>query len=131
MVPFAAGWSDLGGWDAVWRETARDARGVAISGPATALDCDDTLLRSEDDGLQVVGIGLKNIIAVAMPDAVLVADVSRAQDVKQAVAALKAKAAKQADRLPQGSPPLGLVRKPGGRQPVSGQTHRGASRRGA
>ena len=107
VVPFAAGWSDLGGWDAVWRETARDARGVAISGAATALDCDDTLLRSEDPGLQVVGIGLKNIIAIAMPDAVLVADVSRAQDVKLAVAALKAKAAKQAESFPKDHRPWG------------------------
>ncbi|MDU9006512.1 mannose-1-phosphate guanylyltransferase/mannose-6-phosphate isomerase [Sedimentitalea todarodis] len=107
VVPFAAGWSDLGGWDAVWRETGPDARGVALSGPATALDCDDTLLRSEDDALEVVGIGLKNIITVAMPDAVLVADASRAQDVKQAVAALKAKKAKQAESFPKDHRPWG------------------------
>ena len=107
VVPFGAGWSDLGGWDAVWRETGQDARGVATSGPATAIDCDDTLLRSEDAGLEVVGIGLKNIITVAMPDAVLVADASRAQDVKQAVAALKAKHAKQADAFPKDHRPWG------------------------
>lgn len=107
VVPFAAGWSDLGGWDAVWRETDRDGRGVALSGPATALDCDDTLLRSEDDALEVVGIGLKNIITVAMPDAVLVADASRAQDVKHAVAALKAKQAKQAESFPKDHRPWG------------------------
>lgn len=107
VVPFAAGWSDLGGWDAVWRETGPDARGVALSGSATALDCDDTLLRSEDDALELVGIGLKNIITVAMPDAVLVADASRAQDVKQAVAALKAKQAKQAESFPKDHRPWG------------------------
>jgi len=107
VVPFAAGWSDLGGWDAVWRETAHDGRGVATSGPATALDCDDTLLRSEDDTLEVVGIGLKDTIVVAMPDAVLVADASRAQDVKQAVAALKAKQAKQATAFPKDHRPWG------------------------
>jgi len=107
VVPFAAGWSDLGGWDAVWREAPRDDRGVAISGAATALDCDDTLLRSEDDTLEVVGIGLKNTIVVAMPDAVLVADASRAQDVKRAVAALKAKSAKQATAFPKDHRPWG------------------------
>ena len=107
VVPFAAGWSDLGGWDAVWRETGRDARGVALSGPATAIDCDDTLLRSEDERLEVVGLGLKGIVAVAMPDAVLVADASRAQDVKQAVAALKAKKAKQAEAFPKDHRPWG------------------------
>lgn len=107
VVPFAAGWSDLGGWDAVWREATRDARGVATSGAATALDCDDTLLRSEDDALEVVGIGLRNIIAIAMPDAVLVADVSRAQDVKLAVAALKKKNARQAESFPKDHRPWG------------------------
>ena len=107
VVPFAAGWSDLGGWDAVWREAPRDGRGVAVSGPATALDCDDTLLRSEDSRLEVVGIGLKNIVAVAMPDAVLVADASRAQEVKQAVSALKAKGAAQAEAFPMDHRPWG------------------------
>jgi mannose-1-phosphate guanylyltransferase/mannose-1-phosphate guanylyltransferase/mannose-6-phosphate isomerase len=107
VIPFSAGWSDLGGWDAVWRETGPDARGVALSGHATAIDCDNTLLRSEDDGLEVVGIGLDNIIAVAMPDAVLVADASRAQDVKQAVAALKAKGRKQAESFPKDHRPWG------------------------
>ena len=107
VVPFAAGWSDLGGWDAVWRETTRDGRGVATTGAATALDCDDTLLRSEDEGLEVVGIGLKDTIVVAMPDAVLVADASRAQDVKAAVAALKKKAAKQAEAFPKDHRPWG------------------------
>lgn len=107
VVPYAAGWSDLGGWDAVWREAARDARGVATTGPATAIDCDDTLLRSEDGRLEVVGIGLRNIVAVAMPDAVLVADASRAQDVKQAVAALKKKGALQAESFPKDHRPWG------------------------
>ena len=107
VVPFAGGWSDLGGWDAVWRETGPDVRGVALSGPATAIDCDDTLLRSEDPTLEIVGIGLRDVIAVAMPDAVLVADKSRAQDVKKAVAALKEKSARQAEAFPKDHRPWG------------------------
>ncbi|MBE1295509.1 mannose-1-phosphate guanylyltransferase/mannose-6-phosphate isomerase [Phycobacter azelaicus] len=106
-VPFAAGWSDLGGWDAVWREAGPDESGVVTSGPATAIDCENSLIRSEDEGLEVVGIGLKDVIAVAMPDAVLVADTSRAQDVKQAVAALKAKSAHQAEAFPKDHRPWG------------------------
>lgn len=107
VIPFSAGWSDLGGWDAVLRETTRDDRGVALSGPATAIDCDDTLLRSENDTLEIVGIGLKGIVAVAMPDAVLIADVNRAQDVKLAVAALKKKQSKQAESFPKDHRPWG------------------------
>ena len=107
VVPFAAGWSDLGGWDAVWRETAQDGNGLAMSGPVTAIDCRNSLLRSESDTLQVVGIGLQNMIVVAMPDAVLVADASRAQDVRQAVAALKLKDVKQAEAFPKDHRPWG------------------------
>ena len=107
VVPYAAGWSDLGGWEAVWREAQQDARGVATSGHATAIDCDNTLLRSEDDSLEIVGIGLNNIVAIAMKDAVLVADASRSQDVKLAVSALKAKQAKQATMFPKDHRPWG------------------------
>ena len=103
VVPFAAGWSDLGGWDAVWRESAPDDRGVVTAGAATAIDCDNSLIRSEDEGLEVVGIGLRDV----MPDAVLVADASRAQDVKLAVAALKEKSAKQATEFPMDHRPWG------------------------
>ena len=107
VVPFTAGWSDLGGWDAVWRETGPDTDGVATSDNATAIECRDTLLRSESDRMELVGIGLDNIIAVAMPDAVLVADKSRAQDVKKAVEALKEKQALQATSFPKDHRPWG------------------------
>ncbi|OCX66426.1 mannose-1-phosphate guanylyltransferase/mannose-6-phosphate isomerase [Thioclava sp. SK-1] len=107
VVPFSAGWSDLGGWDAVWREGARDDTGVGVSGAATAIDCEDSLLRSDSDRLELVGIGLKNVMAVAMNDAVLVADMSRAQDVKKAVDALKAKKSAQATHFPKDHRPWG------------------------
>ena len=107
VVPFAASWSDLGGWDAVWRETKPDTQGVVISEGATAIDCSNTLLRSESETLELVGIGLSDIIAVAMPDAVLVAHMDRAQDVKKAVEALRAKKAKQALIFPRDFRPWG------------------------
>ena len=106
-MPFAAGWSDLGDWQAVWREAGPDAAGNVAHGAVTALDCTGSLLRSEADGVALVGIGLENMIVVAMPDAVLVADKSRAQEVKQAVAALKAKGAAQAETFPRDHRPWG------------------------
>ena len=109
VVPFAAGWSDLGGWDAVWREGGGHGQngGVVTHGPATAIDCTDTLLRAEDGRQELVGIGLDRIIVVAMPDAVLVADMACAQGVKVAVAALKAKRASQAEAFPKDHRPWG------------------------
>lgn len=107
VMPFSAGWSDLGGWDAVWAETGPDADGNVASRGATAIDCTDTLLRSETEGLELVGIGLNDIIAIAMGDAVLVGRKSEAQRVKEAVAALKAKGAAQAVQLPRDYRPWG------------------------
>ena len=107
VVPFTGAWSDLGGWDAVWREGERDARGVMTSGDATSIDCSNSMLRSENDAVEVVGIGLDNVITVAMNDAVLVASMDRAQDVKKAVDALKAKKAAQATTFPKDHRPWG------------------------
>ena len=106
-VPFTAKWSDLGGWDAVWAEGNPDQNGVVTNGPVSAIECQDTLLRSESENLELVGIGLANIIAVAMPDAVLVADKRRGQDVKLAVQALKDKGALQATQFPRDHRPWG------------------------
>ncbi|PYG26301.1 mannose-1-phosphate guanylyltransferase/mannose-6-phosphate isomerase [Pelagimonas varians] len=107
VVPFGGSWSDLGGWDAVWREAGPDAEGVVTSGPATSIECRNTMLRAEAEHQELVGIGLEDVIAVAMPDAVLVAHKDRAQDVKKAVAALKAKGAVQAETLPRDYRPWG------------------------
>jgi len=107
VTPYGGAWSDLGGWDAVWRESGPDESGVVTSGPATAIDCENTLLRAEDGQQALVGIGLEDVIAVAMPDAVLVAHKSRAQDVKRAVERLRAQGAKQAETLPRDYRPWG------------------------
>jgi len=105
VVPYTGRWSDLGDWAAVWRETETDS--VSLSGPATAIDCKNTLLRSEVDGQAIVGIGLDDIVAVAMPDAVLISHKGRTQEVKQAVSALKDKKAPQAEAFPKDHRPWG------------------------
>jgi mannose-1-phosphate guanylyltransferase / mannose-6-phosphate isomerase len=108
VVPYSGSWSDLGGWDAVWRmSSSEDSDGVATAGAASAIDCSNTLLRSEADSQEIVGIGLNNIVAISMPDAVLVADMSRTQDVKRAVSVLKAKGAVQATTFPKDHRPWG------------------------
>lgn len=107
VVPFTEKWSDLGGWDAVWRHSDKDDSGVVTSGAAGAIDCRNSLLRSDSDRLEVIGIGLENIMAVAMNDAVLVADMSKAQDVKKAVEILKRKNSTQATHFPKDHRPWG------------------------
>ena len=106
-VPFTSKWSDLGGWDAVWAESKKDLNRVAVSKGAHAIDCSDTLLRSESEAQEIVGLGLDNIIAIAMPDAVLVADKARAQDVKKVVSELKSTGISQAEIFPKDFRPWG------------------------
>ncbi|MFY9239128.1 MAG: mannose-1-phosphate guanylyltransferase/mannose-6-phosphate isomerase [Roseovarius sp.] len=106
-VPYFGDWSDLGDWNAVWAELGPDSDGVVASGSATAIECRNTLLRSESERLEIVGIGLDNIIVVAMPDAVLIADKSRGQDVKLAVSKLAEKRAAQATQFPRDHRPWG------------------------
>lgn len=107
VVPFGDGWSDLGDWGSVWRESGPDENGVVASEASTAIDCENVLLRSDSEALELVGIGLKDTIVVAMNDAVLVASKDRTQDVKLAVSALKERAAKQATEFPKDHRPWG------------------------
>ncbi|WP_396267808.1 mannose-1-phosphate guanylyltransferase/mannose-6-phosphate isomerase [Ideonella sp.] len=86
MVPLNAAWNDLGAWDAVWMAAARDARGNASQGDVMIVDSDNTLIHATS---RLVGaVGLKDVIVVETPDAVLVTDRSRSQDVKKIVAKL-------------------------------------------
>jgi mannose-1-phosphate guanylyltransferase/mannose-1-phosphate guanylyltransferase/mannose-6-phosphate isomerase len=107
VVPYFGSWSDLGDWDSVWRESVPDGNGLVTHGNVTAIDSRDSLLRSETEGVELVGIGLSNLIVVATADAVLVADKSRAQLVKEAVSRLKSKGARQAEVFPRDHRPWG------------------------
>ncbi|WP_017997908.1 mannose-1-phosphate guanylyltransferase/mannose-6-phosphate isomerase [Paracoccus sp. N5] len=110
VVRFSGHWSDLGGWDAVWRETQNAApaeRGAVTDARSTAIDCDNVLLRSQDEGIEVVGIGLRDVMVVATNDAVLVAGMDRAQEVRKAVSALKSKGARQAESFLRDHRPWG------------------------
>lgn len=107
VVRFDGRWTDLGSWAAVFAETPRDATGTALQGRATAIACENTLLRSDHDGVELIGIGLKNVVAVATRDAVLVADAGSAQSVRLAVETLKARGAAQATAFAREHRPWG------------------------
>jgi mannose-1-phosphate guanylyltransferase / mannose-6-phosphate isomerase len=88
MVPLAAGWSDLGAWDAVWQVAEKDAQGNALTGDVVLSDCEHSLVHA---GSRMVGVvGLRGVVVVETADAVLVADKSRSQEVKRIVAHLQA-----------------------------------------
>ncbi|MFN3914107.1 MAG: mannose-1-phosphate guanylyltransferase/mannose-6-phosphate isomerase [Aquabacterium sp.] len=87
MVPLDAGWSDLGAWDAVWQVSPHDAQGNAAHGDVLMQDSKDTLVHATSR--LVAAVGLDNVVVVETPDAVLVADRSKSQDVKKIVAKLE------------------------------------------
>jgi mannose-1-phosphate guanylyltransferase / mannose-6-phosphate isomerase len=106
-IPFLEDWSDLGGWNAVWKEHRPDDNGVVTQNDAIAIDCKNVMLRTEDANQQLVGLGLENILVIAMPDAVLVMNKNSSQDVKKAVSLLKDKNISQAENFPKDHRPWG------------------------
>jgi mannose-1-phosphate guanylyltransferase/mannose-6-phosphate isomerase len=86
MEPLAAGWNDLGAWEAVWLVSPKDARGNAAAGDAIFSDCDNTLVHATSRLVSVVG--LQDVVVVETPDAVLVTSREKSQDVKNIVAQL-------------------------------------------
>lgn len=89
MVPLNAGWSDLGAWDAVWDVLPKDEHGNAHLGDVLTTHSRNTLVHATSRLVSLVGV--ENLIVVETPDAVLVADKSRSQDVKAIVDDLKTK----------------------------------------
>lgn len=87
MVPLDAGWNDLGAWDAVWNVLPKDDKGNAHVGDVLSTDSRNTLVHASSRLVTLVGV--ENLIVVETPDAVMVADKSRSQDVKHIVAQLQ------------------------------------------
>jgi mannose-1-phosphate guanylyltransferase len=88
VVPCDIGWSDIGSWNALSDLQDADAQGNRILGEALLHDAHNCYVQSPQ---RIVGlVGVHDLIVVDTPDAVLVAHRSRAQDVKQITAQLKA-----------------------------------------
>jgi mannose-1-phosphate guanylyltransferase/mannose-6-phosphate isomerase len=86
VVPLAAGWNDLGAWDAVWQVARKDAQGNAAVGDVMLQDSHNTLVHATS---RLVGVvGLDDVVVVETPDAVMVAERSRSQDIKKIVQTL-------------------------------------------
>jgi mannose-1-phosphate guanylyltransferase/mannose-6-phosphate isomerase len=88
MVSLAAGWNDLGAWDAVWQVATKDAAGNASVGDVLLQDSRNALVHATSRLVSVVG--LDDVVVVETPDAVMVSDRSRSQDVKKVVERLHA-----------------------------------------
>ena len=80
VVPFKGGWSDIGSWKSLWEIERKNKNGNVIIGDALVENVKNSYIRSEKR--LIVGIGLKNLIVVETPDAVLVASSEETQNTK-------------------------------------------------
>ena len=90
VVACNIGWSDIGSWNAVAETVEVDKTGNASEGNATLVDSRDTYVRST--GRLVAAVGVKDLVIVETPDAVLVTHKGASQRVKAVVDELKSKA---------------------------------------
>ncbi|MCU7932369.1 MAG: mannose-1-phosphate guanylyltransferase/mannose-6-phosphate isomerase [Candidatus Thiodiazotropha sp. (ex Codakia rugifera)] len=88
VVPMDAGWNDVGSWSALADVAVVEGNnGNVIQGDVLVKDVSNSYLRSENR--MIAGLGIDNLIVVETADAVLVADKSHVQDVKEIVEQLK------------------------------------------
>ncbi len=86
VLPLDVGWSDVGSWSSLWELSERDAQGNAVHADALLDDTSNTYIHSNT---LVATIGIKDLVIVDTPDALLVADRNRTQDVGSVVAKLR------------------------------------------
>ena len=137
VVPFVAGWSDVGAWDAGWDVSEKDADGNVARGRVLFEGSHDSFAHS--DGRLVACVGVSGVVVVETADAVLVASKDRVQDVKAIVGRLKASAGTEAKEHRKVQRPWGcydsidhgerfqvkrIVVKPGGRLSLQMHHHR-------
>jgi mannose-1-phosphate guanylyltransferase/mannose-6-phosphate isomerase len=88
IVPCDIGWSDVGAWSALWEIRDQDAQNNVLLGDVIAHDSTGSYVHSDKRLTALVGV--RDLVVIATDDAILVADKSRAQDVKAIVDRLKA-----------------------------------------
>lgn len=87
VVPLDAGWSDIGSWSALWELDAKDVQGNATHGDVMLFDTRNSLVHAENR--LVTTVGVEGMVVIETKDAVLVADRSKAQDVKNIIERLR------------------------------------------
>lgn len=86
VLPLACGWLDIGSWDALVQAFDTDADGNLAFGKVLMRACRGTTVQTR--GVQVVTLGLQDVVVVVTADAVLVCAQERAQEVRELVSCL-------------------------------------------
>jgi mannose-1-phosphate guanylyltransferase/mannose-6-phosphate isomerase len=89
MIPMAAGWSDLGSWEALREVGQKDHSDNVIKGDVIVHDVGSSYLHAEHR--LIAAVGLQDHVVVETSDAVMISPRQRVQDVKKLVDALNAR----------------------------------------
>ncbi|MCQ2396813.1 MAG: NTP transferase domain-containing protein [Lentisphaeria bacterium] len=97
VIPGNFLWDDLGNWQVLQRTFPQDASGNVSFGNPLVMDCSGSIVYNAcgEKQIAVAAVGLKDMVVVVENDAVLVMPKTRTQDVRDVVAALRARDAKQ------------------------------------
>ncbi|EJX1326870.1 mannose-1-phosphate guanylyltransferase/mannose-6-phosphate isomerase, partial [Vibrio parahaemolyticus] len=87
VVPFNAGWCDVGSWSALWDICKKDKNDNVIKGDVISVNSEKNFVQG--DSRLIATVGVENLIIIDTKDAILVADKSNVQDVKSIVEVLK------------------------------------------
>ena len=87
VLPAEIGWNDIGTWTSLAEISKNDSHGNVINGNVVSVENSDSIIQAENR--LVAALGLKNIIVVDTPDALLVCAKERAQDIKKIVEKIK------------------------------------------
>jgi len=87
VVAADLGWNDIGSWKALWDVLEKDEQGNVTKGDVLLEDTGNCLVKSENK--LVAAVGMEDTLVVETADAILVAPLSRSQDVKKVVSRLK------------------------------------------
>ena len=96
VYPLFCGWDDIGNWDSLWKISKKDSSGNSVQGKVLNKNSSNCLFRSEDR--LIVGLGLKDLIIIETKDAILVADKSSSQEVKEIVSFLNKNGFKEGEQ---------------------------------
>jgi|SRR5271157_117897 len=93
VIPADIDWSDIGSWAAVYELVAKQPGENVLAGDGHTIDAEGNFLWSPDK--YVAAIGVRDLVVVDTPDALLICPRERAQDVGRIVKALEAKKRKK------------------------------------
>ena len=105
VLPLEVGWSDVGSWNSLWKESEKDENGNSTYGNVILEKSEDCFFMSNNRLL--VAMGVKDLIVVETHDALLVVNKDQDQDVKKIVPILNKKKLSEANFHNKGFRPWG------------------------